>query len=119
MTKLGRLVKDGKIASIKDIYLNYLAIKEFQIIDNLFTPGTLKDEIRKIHPVQKMTAAGQNNRFVCYVLVGDQNGHIGLSQKCAKEVAMAIRGGIVDAKRHLLPVRRGYWVFIYLFSFIR
>merc|ERR1719282_851399 len=56
-----------------------------------------------------MTSAGQTNRFVCYVLVGDQNGHIGLGAKCAKEVATAIRGGIISAKMNLVPVRRGYW----------
>merc|ERR1719262_1468904 len=56
-----------------------------------------------------MTRAGQRNRFVCYVLVGDSNGHIGLGAKCAKEVATAIRGGIIDAKMNLIPVRRGYW----------
>merc|ERR1711966_482136 len=59
--------------------------------------------------VQKMTSAGQRNRFVCYVLVGDTNGHIGLGAKCAKEVATAIRGGIIAAKMALVPVRRGYW----------
>merc|ERR1719298_320015 len=82
VTKLGRLVKDGKIGSIEDIYLHSLPIKEYQIIDAFFQPGTLKDEVMKIHPVQKMTSAGQRNRFVCYVLVGDQNGHIGLGNKC-------------------------------------
>eukprot|EP00929_Paragymnodinium_shiwhaense_P058327 TRINITY_DN291_c0_g1_i11.p2 TRINITY_DN291_c0_g1~~TRINITY_DN291_c0_g1_i11.p2 ORF type:complete len:255 (+),score=77.05 TRINITY_DN291_c0_g1_i11:87-851(+) len=108
-TKLGRLVKERKIESIEDIYLHSLPIKECQIIDTLFTPGTLKDEVMKIHPVQKMTAAGQTNRFVCYVLVGDNNGHIGLGAKCSKEVATAIRGGIIAAKMNLIPVRRGYW----------
>merc|ERR1712050_16983 len=43
------------------------------------------------------------------VLVGDTNGHIGLGSKCAKEVATAIRGGIIAAKMSLIPVRRGYW----------
>merc|ERR1740121_2912167 len=109
VTKLGRLVKDGKINSIEDIYLHSLPIKEYQIIDAFFQPGDLKDEVMKIHPVQKMTSAGQRNRFVCYVLVGDQNGHIGLGAKCAKEVATAIRGGIIAAKMMLIPVRRGYW----------
>lgn len=109
VTKLGRLVKDGKIESIEDVYLHSLPIKEYQIIDQWFAPGTLKDEVMKIHPVQKMTSAGQRNRFVCYVLVGDSNGHIGLGNKCAKEVATAIRGGIIAAKMQLIPVRRGYW----------
>merc|ERR1719330_882431 len=61
VTKLGRLVKDGKIGSIEDIYLHSLPIKEFQIVDAFFPPEskTLKDEVMKIHPVQKMTSAGQ------------------------------------------------------------
>merc|ERR1719159_2227212 len=109
VTKLGRLVKDGQITKIEDIYLHFLPIKEYQIIDQFFAPTVLKDEVMKIHPVQKMTSAGQRNRFVCYVLVGDCNGHIGLGHKCAKEVATAIRGGIIAAKMSLIPVRRGYW----------
>merc|ERR1712039_21995 len=103
VTKLGRLVKESKIQSIEEIYIHSLPIKEYQIIDQFFQPGTLKDE------VMKMTSAGQTNRFVCYVLVGDTNGHIGLGAKCAKEVATAIRGGIIAAKLSLIPVRRGYW----------
>jgi len=105
---LGRLVKDGKIEDIETIYTHSLPIKEYQIIDTLIG-SSLKDEVMKIHPVQKMSAAGQTNRFVAYVLVGDQNGHIGLGHKCAKEVATAIRGGIISAKLSLIPVRRGYW----------
>jgi len=108
-TKLGRLVKDGKITTMEDIYLHSLPVKEYQIVDAIFPPGTLKDEVMQIHPVQKMTSAGQRNRFVCYVLVGDQNGHIGMGKKQAKEVATAIRGGIIAAKLAVLPVRRGYW----------
>merc|ERR1711896_73313 len=100
---------DGKILSMEDIYLHSLPIKEYQIIDHFYEGNKLRDEVMKIHPVQKMTSAGQRNRFVCYVLVGDNNGHIGLGQKCAKEVATAIRGGIIAAKMALIPVRRGYW----------
>merc|ERR1712064_195968 len=107
-TKLGRLVKEEKIGSIEEVYLHSLPVKEYQIIDKFFAPGVLKDEVMQIHPVQKMTA-GQRNRFVCHVLVGDQDGHIGLGSKAAKEVATAIRGGIIAAKLALIPVRRGYW----------
>jgi len=109
VTKLGRLVKDGKITTIEDIYLHSLPIKEYQIIDSFFAGDALTDEVMQIHPVQKMTSAGQRNRFVSYVLVGDKNGHVGLGWKAAKEVATAIRGGIIAAKLNLIPVRRGYW----------
>jgi len=108
-TKLGRLVKDQLITKIEDIYLHSLPIKEYQIIDQILGAGVLKDDVMQIHPVQKMTSAGQRNRFVCHVLVGDNDGHLGLGAKCAKEVATAIRGGIIAAKMALIPVRRGYW----------
>ena len=35
VTKLGRLVKDGKIRSIEEIYLFSMPVKEYQIIDIL------------------------------------------------------------------------------------
>jgi small subunit ribosomal protein S2e len=63
----------------------------------------------KIMPVQKQTSAGQRTRFKAYVAVGDGNGHLGMGVKCAKEVATAIRGGIICAKMNMVPIRRGYW----------
>lgn len=108
VTKLGRLVQSGLISSLEEIYLFSLPIKEPQIIDH-FLSGRLKDEVLKIQPVQKQTRAGQRTRFKAYVVVGDQNGHIGLGVKCAKEVATAIQGAIMLAKLSLLPIRRGYW----------
>merc|ERR1712166_1052439 len=106
-TKLGRLVKEGKIAKIDDIYFYSMAIKECGIVD-FFLP-TLKDEVMKIQPVRKQTSAGQRMKFKAYVIVGDFDGHVGLGVKGAKEVATAIRGAIARAKLSLVPVLRGYW----------
>jgi len=108
VTKLGRLVKSGKIKSLEDIYLFSMVIKESQIVDH-FLGESLKDEVMKIMPVQKQTRAGQRTRFKAFVAVGDSNGHIGLGVKCSSEVANAIRGGITLAKIAVVPVRRGYW----------
>lgn len=108
VTKLGRLVKDGKITSIEEIFLFSLPIKEPEIVDHFFGE-TLKDEVMKISPVQKMTQAGQRTRFRAYVAVGDFKQHIGLGHKTANEVANAIRGALVNAKLSIIPVRLGYW----------
>jgi small subunit ribosomal protein S2e len=91
---------------LEEIYLFSLPIKEYQIVDHFVT---LQDEVMKIMPVQKQTRAGQRTRFKAFVVVGDSNGHVGLGVKCSKEVATAIRGGIIAAKLSVIPVRRGYW----------
>jgi len=109
VTKLGRLVKEGKIKSLEEIYRYSLPIKEFEIIDFFLPSSKLKDEVLKIMPVQKQTRAGQRTRFKAFVAIGDSDGHIGLGVKCSKEVATAIRGAIILAKLSIIPVRRGYW----------
>jgi len=108
VTKLGRLVKEGKIKSLEEIYLFSLAIKEAEIID-FFLGDSLKDEVVQLSPVQKQTRAGQRTRFRAFLLVGDQKGHVGVGQKVAGEVANAIRGALIDAKLSLVPVRSGWW----------
>lgn len=109
VTKLGRLVKAGKIQSLEEIFLFSLPVKEVQIIDTFITKESLKDEVMKIMPVQKVSAAGQRTRFKAFIVVGDGNGHIGFGVKCANEVSIAIRGAMIAAKLAIIPVRRGYW----------
>jgi small subunit ribosomal protein S2e len=102
-------VKGGKISSLEEIYQHSIPIKEYQIVEHFLGESSLKDEVMKICPVQKQTRAGQRTRFKAFVIVGDENGHVGLGVKCSKEVATAIRGAIILAKLSVIPIRRGYW----------
>eukprot|EP01013_Petalomonas_cantuscygni_P002323 TRINITY_DN1235_c0_g2_i1.p1 TRINITY_DN1235_c0_g2~~TRINITY_DN1235_c0_g2_i1.p1 ORF type:complete len:277 (+),score=63.78 TRINITY_DN1235_c0_g2_i1:33-833(+) len=113
-TKLGRLVAANKIDKLEEIYKFALPIKEPEIIDKFFPKDAegkskLQDEVMKVMPVQKQTRAGQRTRFKAFVVVGDEDGHVGLGTKCSKEVATAIKEALAQAKINLVPVRRGYW----------
>jgi len=109
VTKLGRLVQAGMIKSLEEIFLFSLPIKEVEIVDALFPPGVMKDEVMSLKPIQKQTTAGQRTRFKAYVAVGDGNGHVGLGWKAHAEVAGAIAGAMQHAKLNVVPVRRGFW----------
>ena len=63
MTKLGRLVKAGKIRSMEEIYLHSLPIKEYQIVD-WFLPK-LKDEVMKVsmHKICECTLKAMGELF--------------------------------------------------------
>lgn len=105
-TKLGRLVKAGKINSIEEIFYHSLPIKEYQIVDKFLK---LEEDVVRVVSVQKATKAGPRNSFKAFVIVGDNNGHVGLGVKTAREPAVAIRAAIIAAKQNIVPVRRGYW----------
>jgi len=105
------LVNAGKILSLEEIYTHSIPIKESEIVDKLLAVSDLKlqDDVMKIISVQKQTMAGQRTRFKAIVAIGDMSGHVGLGIKVAKEVQIAIKGALVNAKINLVPVRRGYW----------
>jgi ribosomal protein S5 len=47
-------------------------------------------------------------RFKAFVVMGDNNGHVGLGLKCSKEVATTIRGAIILAKLSVIPDKRSH-----------
>lgn len=105
VTKVGHQVKAGEITSIEDLFQLSLPIKEPEIIDVLL-PG-LQEEVIDINLVQKQTDAGEKSRFKATVIVGNENGFVGIGEGKAPEIGPAIRKAILRAKLNILSVRRG------------
>jgi len=104
-TKLGRLVREGLITSIDEIFQQALPIRETEIIDILLP--NLREEVVDINLVQKQTDAGELSKFKVTVVVGNENGYIGIGEGKAREIGPAIRIAIRDAKMNIVPVRLG------------
>lgn len=104
-TRLGRMVKEGRIVSIKDIFDNNMVIQEPEIVDYLLPD--LKYEIIDVSIVQKQTDAGELTRFRALVVAGNFNGYVGIGFGKAKQLRQAIEKALVDAKLSITPVRRG------------
>ncbi len=69
-------------------------------------PNTLdlKEKVVKIGRVTKVVKGGRNFRFSALVVVGDENGHVGVGTGKSIEIPEAIRKGIEDAKKNLIEV---------------
>ena len=104
-TRLGTLVRDGQITSIEEIFLRNLRIREPEIVD--FLVPDLKQEVVDVTMVQRQTDAGKKKRFRVTVVIGNENGIIGIGTGKAAEFVPAIRAAEVQAKLNLTLVRRG------------
>ena len=104
-TKLGKMVQEGSIVSINDVFTQGLKVMEHQVIDALLP--NLQHEVLEIGFVQKQTDAGERSRFRAVVVVGNADGYIGIGDGKAKQVRIAIDKATVQAKLNTIPVRRG------------
>ena len=64
----------------------------------------LKEKVVAINRVAKVVKGGRTFRFSAVVVVGDENGHIGVGNGKAAEVPDAIKKAIEEAKKNLIEV---------------
>ena len=119
-TELGKLVKEGKIKDIDEIFESGKKILEYQVVDMLIP--TLQMELLMIgqakgkfgggkrrfwRQTQRKTAEGNVPAFACMAVVGDSNGHVGIGLGKARETLPAKGKALRNAKLSLIKVRRG------------
>ncbi len=66
----------------------------------------LQDKVVTLKRVTKVVKGGRTFRFTALVVVGDENGHVGVGLGKATEIPDAIRKGKEDAMKNLIYVER-------------
>ncbi len=104
-TRLGKMIQEGRITSMDEVFLSGLKISEPQIVDALIPD--LQEEVINVNLVQKQTDAGEKSRFKAIVAVGNRDGYIGLGSGKASQVRTAIQKAAASARLNIVPVKRG------------
>ena len=118
-TKLGIMVKEGKIKDIDEILDKNIRILEPEIVDSLIKTendllfaGQSKGKFgggkrRAWRQSQKKTEEGNVVTFSSVVIIGDKNGHVGMGIGKSKETLPAREKAIRKAKLNIIKVKRG------------
>ena len=71
---------------------------------NNSTPSEFKEKLVHLGKVTKVVKGGRNFRWSALIVVGDENGRVGVGLGKAAEVTEAVRKGTEDAKKNLITV---------------
>jgi len=104
-TKLGKLVNEGKIASLDEIFKGGQRIREAEIVKKLLPD--LRNEVVGVKVVQKQTDAGELTRFLAVVAVGNGAGWFGVGKGKAMQTREAIEKATSAALLNIIPVKLG------------
>jgi small subunit ribosomal protein S5 len=63
-----------------------------------------QEEVISVRRVTKVVKGGKNFRFSAAVVVGDKNGQVGMGKGKAREVPLAIKKAVADAKKNMVRV---------------
>ncbi len=119
-TDMGMKVKTGEITSITQLLRLGKKVLEAEIVDVLM-PGLKSDFLfigqakgkfgggqrRIFRQTQKKTREGNKPKFATMVVVGDEDGHVGLGYGKAKETVPAKEKSLRNAKRNIFEIARG------------
>jgi len=104
-TRLGKMIQEGKITTMEDLFLSGIKISEPQIVDALLPD--IQEEVINVNLVQKQTDAGEKSRFKAIVAVGNRDGYIGVGNGKASQVRNAIEKAAANARLNIVPIKRG------------
>lgn len=104
-TRLGKMIQEGKITTMEDLFLSGIKISEPQIVDALLPD--IQEEVINVNLVQKQTDAGEKSRFKAIVAVGNRDGYIGIGNGKASQVRNAIEKAAANARLNIVPIKRG------------
>jgi len=104
-TKLGKMVKEGKVRTVHEAIESGLPFREHQLTD-LLMPELYNVPV-DVRMVQRMTDSGRRVKFAVTTIIGNCNGVIGVGRAANREIRSAIEKSVNDAKLNVFEIPRG------------
>lgn len=98
-------VRSNQVTTLEEYFEKGFKIADPQVVDLLLP--RLREELIALSPVQKQTDAGERTRMRTIVVIGDENGHVGVGVGKASQVSDSIAKASRRAKLGMISVRRG------------